>query len=210
MTDLLTLMQWLSPSFPTGGFAYSHGLEQVIAAGQVQDAPGMETWLRNILHFGAGWQDAVLLCAALKPSADLSALDAMARALQIGSERMRESAEQGVALARTIGGMTGDSPPPYLLPIALGQAARRLDLPAGLVAQAYLQGFATNLCTIATRHIPLGQTEGQAMLARLLPDIADIGSRAAKASLDDLGSACLAGDLAAMQHETMDVRIFRT
>ena len=30
------------------------------------------------------------------------------------------------------------------------------------------------------------------------------------ASLDDLGSCALAADLAAFQHETQDVRIFRT
>ena len=33
--DLLTLVQWLSPAFPVGGFAYSHGLEWVISEGQV-------------------------------------------------------------------------------------------------------------------------------------------------------------------------------
>ena len=33
MTALLTLVQWLSPAFPTGAFAYSHGLEQAVASG---------------------------------------------------------------------------------------------------------------------------------------------------------------------------------
>ena len=63
---LLSLVQWLSPAFPTGAFAYSHGLERVIALGDVTDAQSFETWLRNILHHGAGWQDAVLLACALR------------------------------------------------------------------------------------------------------------------------------------------------
>ena len=64
MTALLTLVQWLSPAFPTGAFAYSHGLERMVAAGDVTDASSFEEWLCNILHHGAGWQDAVLLSHA--------------------------------------------------------------------------------------------------------------------------------------------------
>lgn len=210
MTALLTLVQWLSPAFPTGAFAYSHGLERVIAAGDITDAASFEEWLRNILHHGAGWQDAVLLTHALAEDADHEALDAFARALAPSAERLQESAEQGAALARMVSGLTARPLPPRMLPIALGEAAAPLALPPGQVAQLYLQNFAGNLVTIATRHVPLGQTEGQAVLARLLPEIELLGTWAAVASLDDLGSCALAADLAAFQHETQDVRIFRT
>jgi urease accessory protein len=210
VTALLTLVQWLSPAFPTGSFAYSHGLERVVAAGDVSDAASFEVWLRNVLRYGAGWQDAVLLCAALRNDADHHALDALARALAPSAERLPESAEQGAALARMVSGVTGRALPARMLPVAFGQAAGPLGLPMAEVAQLYVQGFASNLCTIATRHVPLGQTEGQGVLARVLPDIAELGARAALAGLDDLGGCALAADLAAFQHETMDVRIFRT
>ncbi|MBE0453002.1 MAG: urease accessory protein UreF [Roseovarius sp.] len=204
----LTLVHWLSPAFPTGAFAYSHGLEAEVAAGIVHDAPSLEVWLRNILRFGAGWQDAVLLCRALQGECD--ALDDLARALQPSAERWRESAGQGAAFARTVAGMTGRAMVPRLLPVAVAEAAAPLALPARDVAALYLQGFAGNLVTIAIRHVPLGQTEGQAVLSRLLPVIEDLATRAAGASLDDIGTCALAGDLAALRHETMDVRIFRT
>lgn len=210
MTALLTLVQWLSPAFPIGAFAYSHGLERVIAAGDVTDADSCEAWLCNVLHHGAGWQDAVLLCQALGPDADHDALDALARALAPSAERLQESAEQGAAFARMVSGLTGRPLRPRLLPIATGEAAAALGLPPGQVAQLYLQTFASNLCTIATRHLPLGQTDGQRVLARLLPRIDVLGTRAAVASLDDLGGCALAADLAAFQHETQNVRIFRT
>jgi urease accessory protein len=210
VTALLTLVQWLSPAFPTGAFAYSHGLERMIAAGDVTDAQSFEHWLRNVLHYGAGWQDAVLLSHALASDADHDGLDALARALAPSAERLQESAEQGAALVRMVAGLTGRSLAPRMLPVALGEAAAGLDLPPGQVAQFYLQSFASNLCTIATRHVPLGQTEGQRVLARLLPEIELLGTWAALASLDDLGSCALAADLAAFQHETQDVRIFRT
>lgn len=210
MTALLTLVQWLSPAFPTGAFAYSHGLERMIAAGDVTDAASFEEWLRNILHHGAGWQDVILLSHALAPDADHAALDALARALAPSAERLQESAEQGAAFARMVSGLTGRTLPPRMLPIATGEAAAPLALPAGQVAQLYLQTFASNLCTIATRHIPLGQTEGQAVLTKLLPENELLGTWAALASLDDLGSCALSADLAAFQHETQDIRIFRT
>lgn len=210
MTALLTLVQWLSPAFPTGAFAYSHGLERVIAAGDVTDAASFEQWLRNILHYGAGWQDAVLLLHALAPEADHDALDVLARALAPSAERLQESAEQGAAFGRIVSRLTARALQPRMLPIAIGEAATPLALPPGQVAQLYLQTFAGNLTTIATRHVPLGQTEGQTVLSRLLPEIEALGTRAARATLDDLGSCALAADLAAFQHETQDVRIFRT
>lgn len=204
----LTLIQWLSPAFPTGAFAYSHGLEREIAAGVVADAASLEVWLSNILRFGAGWQDAVVLVHAL--DGDCATLDDLAQALQPCAERLQESREQGAALARTIAGLTGRDMSARMLPVAVGEAAGVLDLPKADVACLYLQGFAGNLATIAVRHVPLGQTEGQLVLARLLPLIHALALRAANAKLDDIGTCALAGDLAAMQHETQEVRIFRT
>lgn len=204
----LTLVQWLSPAFPTGAFTYSHGLETEIAGGIVHDATSLEAWLRNILRFGAGWQDAVLLAHALE--GDCDALDELARALQPCSERLRESREQGAAFARCVAGITGRDLPARLLPVAVGEAAMGLGLPKSDVIALYLQGFTGNLVTIAIRHVPLGQTEGQGVLARLLPLIHRLARDAATAPLDDIGTCALAGDLAAFRHETQEVRIFRT
>lgn len=207
---LLTLTQWLSPAFPTGAFAYSHGLETMVAGGAVHDAAGLEVWLTGVLRLGAGWQDAVLLAEALRPGADHAALDALARALAPSAERLQETLDQGAALARTVAAITGRPLPARALPVTLGAAAAPLGADPATVIALYLQGFAGNLTTVAVRHVPLGQTEGQAVLARLAPVIADLAARAAEATLDDLGSAALASDLAAMQHETQPVRIFRT
>jgi len=207
-TAHLSLVQWLSPAFPTGAFAYSHGLEAEIATGAVLDAASIETWLRNILRYGAGWQDAVLLSHALDGGCD--ALDDLARALAPCAERLQEGLEQGTAFVRAVTGITGRALPPRMLPVAVGEAAAPLDVAREDVIALYLQGFAGNLVTIAIRHVPLGQTEGQAVLSGLAPLIHDLANHAANASLDTLGTCALAGDLAAFQHETQEVRIFRT
>lgn len=208
--QLLTLAQWLSPAFPTGAFAYSHGLEQVIADGGVSDAATLGAWLTDVLRFGAGWQDAVLLNMALAPAADHGALNQLARALQPCAERLTETTEQGIAFARVIGAIRGENAPPHCLPVALGAAAASLQLPPVLVIAFFLQAFAGNLVIIATRHLPLGQSAGQRVIASLVPVIHDLALRAARAGEADLTSAALGADLAAIQHETKDVRVFRT
>ncbi|MCA0206722.1 MAG: urease accessory protein UreF [Proteobacteria bacterium] len=215
MTDpaaLLTLTQWLSPAFPTGAFAYSHGLERVVAEGKVTDAATLQAWLEGILRHGAGWQDAVLVAVGLRDGADLAALDVLARALAPSAERLRETLDQGQAFARTVSALTGRPQPPRALPVALAEAAgsAALTLPPATIIALYLQGFAGNLVTIAVRHVPLGQTEGQRVLARLAPLLADLAGRAGAATLDDLGGAAFAAELAAFEHETQDIRIFRT
>ncbi len=212
MTDAadLTLVQLLSPAFPTGAFAYSHGLEQVIADGTVHDAASLGDWLGAVLRYGSGWQDAVLLGMALQSGADLDAVDALALALAASAERLTETTEQGAAFARAAAQVVGTPQPPRALPVAVAAATRPLGPPPERVIALYMQGFATNLVTIGVKAIPLGQSAGQGVLAGLLPDIAAQAARAVTAGPDDLGTACLAADLAAMRHETLETRIYRT
>ncbi len=208
--NTLLLTQWLTPAFPTGAFAYSHGLEAALRSGAVADAPALEHWLADVLRFGAGWQDAVLLAAGLRPGADLDALDAQSRALQPAAERLREIADQGAAFARMVSQVTGRPLPPRPLPLAVAEAVRPLGAEPTQVIALYLQGFVTNLATVAMRAMPLGQGEGHAVLARLWPLVADLADHAAGATLEDLGTAAFGADMAAMEHETLDVRIYRT
>ena len=58
---LFRLMAWLSPSYPVGAFAYSHGLEWLVATGDVTTAATLSAWLEDVLRHGGGWSDAVLL-----------------------------------------------------------------------------------------------------------------------------------------------------
>ncbi|WP_422074386.1 urease accessory protein UreF [Tranquillimonas rosea] len=208
--DLLTLAQWLSPSFPVGGFAWSHGLESAIAANEVRGPDDLFAWLDGVLRHGSGRVDAVLLCAAMAPGADAVALHAEAEARAAGSERWAETLAQGGAFARTVSALGGEAVPELAMPVAVGVAARRLDLPPGLVAAKYLQAFAGNLVLASVRLIPLGQTDGQAVVARLSPVCEAVAQEAAVSRLEDVGGAAVLSDLAAMDHETKDVRLFRS
>lgn len=206
---LLTLVQWLSPAFPTGAFAYSHGLETAISDGRLHDAETVQDWLATVLRHGSGWQDAVLLANGLS-GGDLDALSDLARALAGSAERMGETMDQGTAFARTVAHVTGRPLPPRPLPLAVAEAAAPLALPVAEVVALYLHAFASNLVTIAVRAVPLGQSQGQAVLTALHPLIGQLADRATTATPDDLASSAFAADLAAMTHETLQPRLFRT
>ncbi len=207
---LLTLVQWLSPAFPVGGYAYSHGLEWAIRAGAVRDAAGLQGWLADVIAQGSGRSDALLLALSLAPGADHAGLAAHARALAPAKERLVETMDQGRAFTLATNALLGQDHAPAPLPVAVGRAAAGLGLPVERVLALYLHGFASGLVQGAVRFVPLGQTEGQQVLAALHPVIGRIARWAAVAGLDDLGSAGFGSDMAAMAHEAMEVRIFRS
>jgi len=92
----------------------------------------------------------------------------------------------------------------------VGVAARALALPPADVAALYLQSFAAALVSVAVRIVPLGQTAGQQVLAALHPVILAIAAEAAQTPPEEMGTLALRGDIAAMAHETLETRLFRT
>ena len=208
--DLLKLTQWLSPGFPVSSYAYSHGLETEITEGRVTTARAVQDWVAGVLEAGAGRSDAILMLAALRGEASPEALADLARALAGSRERLEETEAQGRALSETLAALgQGDGVArPY--PVALGLAARGLDLPEGVVVQLYLQAFAAALVSAGVRFVPLGQAEGQGVLAALHPVIEGVTAEALAADLEAIGTAVFGADLAAMEHEALEVRIFRT
>ncbi|MEM6972782.1 MAG: urease accessory UreF family protein [Pseudomonadota bacterium] len=215
---LAPLVAWLSSGYPTGAFAYSHGLETAIARGDVTDAASLEAWLSDLVLHGAGRADTLLLLEAMAAPSDPQT-DIRARALAAGRERLVETLDQGTAFARVTAAAWSAGPSDgACLPVALGRAAAALGLQPAIVAPLALQASMQNLVSAAVRLIPLGQTEAQAVLARLVPVIdravGDATALHADAAPDDPmavhANACLRADIAAMQHETQEVRLFRT
>jgi len=215
MTELtaaqaLTLAQWLSPGYPVGAFVYSHGLETATAGGGVTDAAGVEAWARDALEHGAGRSDAILLAHAMREDADLDALSGLATALAPAAERRLETEAQGAAFAMTTAAAFGPEAAQRPYPVALGAAARAHGLPAVPVIAAYLQALAQMIVSAGVRLVPLGQTEGQAVLARLAPLCLALAEEVADIPLEDTGGAAFVLDIAAQHHETLQPRLFRS
>lgn len=214
--ELLRLLTWLSPGFPTGGFAYSHGLEWSVEAGDISDEAALRDWVADVLSHGAGRSDVILLRHAHRAGPDgLPALCALGVALGFGRERRLESCAQGGAFVRagTVWGgpritALADMQVPY--PVAVGALAADHGIGADLAAAAYSQAFAVSLVSVGVRLIPLGQTAGVRVIRMLEPKIAEVVEQTKDAGLDDLGGACFRSDIAAMRHETQRTRLFRT
>ncbi len=213
---LLRLLTWLSPAFPTGGFAYSHGLEWSVEAGDVADEAALLQWLHDLLRHGALWSDAILVRAAHRAPADeLPALAERAYALAPGRERRLETAAQGAAFREAAKAWPvpalrdwGAAPLPY--PIAVGILAAALAVAEDDATLAFLHAATANLISAASRLIPLGQAAALRAQAALEPALLVSAARSAAATLDDLGTASWRADIAAMRHETQYTRLFRT
>ena len=209
---VLTLAQWLSPAYPVGAFAYSHGLEAAVDAGWVRGAAALEDWLGAVLETGAGHNDALFIAAAFHadgPDA-VGEIDATARAFAASKERLIETDQQGRAFQAVTCDIWGGDPTPLTYPVALGAAADRAGLPFGLTQAMYLQAFLSNLVAAGQRLLPVGQAEGQAILHKLTARIPAVAEATAAGDLDALSATAFLTDIAAMQHETQRTRIFRT
>ena len=206
---LLTLTQWLSPAYPIGAFAWSHGLERAVQRGDVTNRDSLADWLKAVLEQGAGRSDAILLTVA-HGTDDVSEVAALAAVLAPSAERKAETLQQGAAFAATTRAVWGLNLPDMAYPVAVGRAAGMMGLPVVPVAQVWLQAFVGNLIQAAQRLMPLGQTEGQRILAELSPICMQVGQDASLATLDDIGTASFAVDIASMQHAQNYPRIFRS
>lgn len=209
MSAALTLHAWLSPAFPVGAFAYSHGLETAIAEGQVTDAQAVHDWIEACLCHGAGRTDALLMLAVMRGD-DPAEVDDLACALAPSRERLLETEGQGSAFSETVVAAWGGAGSARAYPVAVGLAAREADLPETETAEIFLQAFCSNLVSAAIRLVPIGQTDGQRILSALQPVIAGVVAKARSESLDDIGGCTLLGDIASMRHETQAVRLFRS
>ena len=208
---LLRLLAWLSPGFPTGGYAYSHGLEWAVECGDVTDGDTLRTWLTDILTHGSGRNDAILLRHACRPGVDHTALNELAIAIAPSRERRAETLDQGTAfVAAAAPWQPPDLPPRVAYPIAVGALAARHGLDEDTTTAAYLQAFTANLISAAVRLVPLGQSAGLRVLAALEPAILRVAAESRAATLDDLGGCAFRSDLGAMRHETQYTRLFRS
>ncbi len=212
MTDaaaVQVLAAWFSPAYPIGAYSYSHGLEWAVEAGDVTDVASLGAWVADLVEFGAGRTDAILLAHA-HAAEDAGPLADLAEALAPSLERHLETTAQGAAFARTTAAAWGIALPAMPYPVAVGCAAGAMALPLPLTATLYLQAFAASVISAGVRLIPLGQTDGQRLTAALMPLAARVATEALTASLDDIGGCAFRADLAAMRHETQYTRLYRS
>ena len=209
-SQLLLLLNWMSPAFPIGSFAYSHGLETAIVKNEISSQSDVESWIADLITHGSGWNDAVLFTQVWNGESET--LNELALSMASSSERYLETTQLGksFAIAASVFTKVKFTQGDLAYPIAAGIACKSMGVDQHSALLAFLQGFAAAQVSVAVRLVPLGQTAGLHVLKNLMPTISDTAKRAATATLDDLGSCTLLADIAALKHEHLQPRIFRT
>jgi len=229
MTDRLSLPQlfrlltWASPSFPTGAFSYSHGIEYAVEEGLVTNAAQLQDWVGWIVCHGAMYSDAVLLAHAYRAAeavsnAKLDEVAELAAAMRGTAETAMESLQQGASFFDTAQAVwpskrmaaflkrNGAKP---ALPVAVALLSAGA-VPLRETLGAYLHAAMANLVSAGVRLIPLGQTDGQRSIVALEGAVTASVERALTTSLDDLATAAPMVDWTSTRHETQYTRLFRS
>jgi urease accessory protein len=222
--SLFRLMAWLSPAYPVGAFSYSSGLEWAVEAGDIRDHQTLQRWLAVMIEQGGGFCDAVFFAhthraVSERDDAALRSVAELAAAFVPSKERLLETTAQGRAfveatraawpcptLARLDEAWNG----PVALPVAVGAACAGHGIPCEPSLNAFLHALTANWISAGVRLVPLGQTDGQRVLAALEPIVTATAARALATPLDDIGSSAFRADVASMRHETQYTRLFRS
>jgi len=221
---LYRLMAWLSPAYPVGAFSYSSGIEWAVESGDITDAETLRRWLAVTVAEGSGFCDAVFFVHAHRAvtaenDGALRDVAELAAAFAPSKERHLEMTAQGrafieatraawpcAALDRLAAIWDG----PVAYPVAVGVAAAGHGIAVEPALNAYLHAVTANLISAGVRLIPLGQTDGQRLLAAFEPIVAATAARALSIPLDQVGGAAFRADIASMRHETQYTRLFRS
>ena len=224
---LLKLLTWLSPSFPVGAYAYSHGLECAVEEHLIWDAGTLQVWIDGIITHGTGRTDNIFFSETWRAVNEgdnkrLSEILALARAYQPTSELAIESTAQGAAFMDAIGAAWSsdqltslarflkldETSIPYPVAVALVTSLHRIPLRDALLT--YLHSFMANLVSAGVRLIPLGQKMGLQVLAGLTDSILKSLEAGMTSSIDNIGSATLLVDWTSARHEIQYTRLFRS
>ena len=222
---LLPLFAWLSPSFPVGGYAYSHGLEWAVETGDVEREPSLLAYVSDLLEHGFPRSDAILFAhayqaAAADDAATLREVNELAVALSPSSELRLETCQQGRSFLDAV---TAAWPHPRLsrlapvlegeevaYPVAVALACASHGVPLTSAMEAFMLAQVQALLSAALRLAPIGQTAAARILSALAPRIAHLARAAQALGLDEIGTATFRADLGSFRHETQYTRLFRS
>lgn len=222
--QLLWLLQLASPGLPVGAYAYSEGLEALIAGDTISSRDCLQAWLDGQLQHGAIRIETALMLrgrASWREPQALAAWNAWLSASWETEELRLQSWQMGRSLHRLLGALlpeaqtvfadAADSEWNWAIVWGIGMALG--EIPATAAALAFLQAWAANLIGVGVKLIPLGQTAGQQIGLQLQGRIREAAAEIL--AWDDNDAANLAccnwgTALASLAHQTQHVRLFRS
>ena len=221
--SLLRLIWLASPALPVGGFSYSEGLEAAVDAGLVSNENEASDWLLAQLQLNQARSDLAVVAQAL-PAWRAHDLD---RVRQLNdwvlhtretSEFRQQSQQMGRSLLEWLRHDPSAShlplvecaalPPTYPVAFALAASSSQATPRDVLLACAF--GWAENMMQAAIKAVPLGQSAGQRILARLAAAIPTAVEQALAATDHDRQAFTPMLAILSSRHEAQYSRLFRS
>ena len=222
-TGLLQLIWLASPALPIGGFSYSEGLEAAIDQGLVHNEQSATDWVVDQLHLTQSRGDMAVLAQAIPAwqamdTQRLQALNGWVMATRETAEMRLQAEQMGRSLLDWLRNLQQASdaqlqccaqlPPTY--PLAMALALSLANAPLDQALQAVAFGWAENMTQAALKAVPLGQSAGQRMLARLAREIPQATQTALHLNDEDRQAFNPMLAILSARHETQYSRIFRS
>ncbi|MBU1358631.1 MAG: urease accessory protein UreF [Gammaproteobacteria bacterium] len=220
--SLLQLIWLASPALPIGGFSYSEGFEAGVEWGGLDNEERACDWIVDQLHLGLARSDLPVVAQSIAAwrSADatrIAALNAWVQHTRESSEFRLQTEQMGRSFVEWLKLHHDDVAAQFdglaqtvTYPVAFAFAASRTQASARDSCLAFAFGWAENMIGAAVKSVPLGQSAGQRMLARLAEEIpAAIDFTIAQADHDRQAFTPMLAIYSA-RHETQYSRLFRS
>jgi urease accessory protein len=221
---LTRLLQLASPALPVGAYSYSQGLEAAVEAGTVRDAASAQTWIGDALRFSMARLEAPLwrrLYAAWSAGdlEEVRELNDVFLCTRETAELRAETLQMGWSLRSLLLELDGfeaaaleqlKAPEEISFPAAFSFAASHWRIPERDALTAYVWSWLENQVMAAVKAVPLGQTQGQRLLAALGPKLVLISGDDSAVLADKMNNYCHGLAIASSVHETQYSRLFRS
>ncbi|WP_246321193.1 urease accessory protein UreF [Paenibacillus germinis] len=221
----LAYQQLLDSALPIGGFSHSFGLETLVQQERLVTIEELEAYIRTMLAGSWATSDAMVIKAAYthiprQGWEQLWEIDHMLHVQRVSSEARSGVQKMGRRLLQLSRSMYPDLnwlPLDEAVkagncssnhPIVHGWVSYHLGVPLHQAAEGYLYSCIMTCINSALRLMSMGQTQGQILLAKLLPLTGSEWQRVAHLDPLDAYTNSPAADLAMMQHETLYSRLF--
>ena len=206
-SHFLAALQLADSFFPTGMYAQSHGLEGMVTHGWVRDGKGIQEFLENLLTWSVIPSDGVALLnahshASQRDLPTVIAIDWHLHAMKLPAELRAASRQSGRRILDESAALLDAEAAapvhrPYQSQVAVQAAPGSAAVALGVTASAACIPAPTALMK-SRRFIPLS----------LHTPIAQLGSEIQHRTWHNMTAFTPELDIAAMQHEFDDIRMF--